>query len=137
MAALFVTAGAPDVALTLVLVEVLTAVVVVWVLRRLPARLPTGDGPRVPWSVLLALACGLAAASATYALTGRRGPSTASSFFLDNAEAATGGTNVVNTILVDFRAMDTLGEAVVLRPAERSVGKECVSQCRSPWSRSP
>ena len=30
------------------------------------------------------------------------------------AEAATGGTNVVNTILVDFRAMDTLGEAVVL-----------------------
>ncbi|WP_224274253.1 hydrogen gas-evolving membrane-bound hydrogenase subunit E [Nocardioides lacusdianchii] len=114
MAALFVTAGAPDVALTLVLVEVLTAVVVVWVLRRLPARLPTGDGPRLPWSVLLALACGLAAASATYALTGRRGPSTASSFFLDNAEAATGGTNVVNTILVDFRAMDTLGEAVVL-----------------------
>src|SRR3546814_19733439 len=42
MAALFVTAGAPDVALTLVLVEVLTAVAVVWVLRRLPARLLIG-----------------------------------------------------------------------------------------------
>src|SRR3546814_12940404 len=78
MAALFVTAGAPDVALTLVLVEVLTAVVVVWVLRRLPARLPPGDGPRVPWSVLLAPACGLAAASAPYALTGRRGSGRAS-----------------------------------------------------------
>jgi len=114
MAALFVAAGAPDVALTLVLVEVLTAVVVVWVLRRLPARLLDADGRRLPWAVLLALACGLAAASATYALTGRRGPSTASGFFLDNAEASTGGTNVVNTILVDFRAMDTLGEAVVL-----------------------
>ncbi|WP_206051482.1 hydrogen gas-evolving membrane-bound hydrogenase subunit E [Nocardioides ferulae] len=114
MAALFVSAGAPDVALTLVLVEVLTAVVVVWVLRRLPTRLPAVERRRLWGAGMLAIACGLAAASATYALTGRRSASVASEYFLDNAEAATGGTNVVNTILVDFRAMDTLGEAVVL-----------------------
>ncbi|UOX99963.1 hydrogen gas-evolving membrane-bound hydrogenase subunit E [Blastococcus sp. PRF04-17] len=110
----FLLAGAPDVALTLLLIEVLTAVVIVLVLGGLPRRLPPLDRRRLLPAASLALGCGLAAAGATFALTGRRDPSAAGEFFLRTAEPATGGTNVVNTILVDFRAMDTLGEAVVL-----------------------
>ena len=37
-----------------------------------------------------------------------------SSYFLQNAKTGGGGTNVVNVILVDFRALDTLGEIFVL-----------------------
>src|SRR5690606_18081932 len=60
---------------------------------------------------------------------------TISRYFLENAYPGGGGTNVVNVILVDFRAFDTLGEITVLaivavtvfsllrrfRPAEESV----------------
>jgi multicomponent Na+:H+ antiporter subunit A len=45
---------------------------------------------------------------------GRRPPSDAARYFLRAAEAEAGGKNVVNTILVDFRALDTLGEITVL-----------------------
>ncbi|WP_409331626.1 hydrogen gas-evolving membrane-bound hydrogenase subunit E [Trujillonella humicola] len=110
----FLLAGAPDVALTLLLVEVLTAVVVVLVLRGRPRRLPAVDRRRLVPTALLAVLSGLAAGGAVVSLTGRRERSSAGDFFLDTAEPATGGTNVVNTILVDFRAMDTLAEAVVL-----------------------
>lgn len=110
-------AGAPDVAMTLLLVEVLTTVVAVLVLRgrgvrlRRPAR-----WRRVPAAVA-AVAAGLSLGAATYVLTGRRAPSPVGGYLLDTAEAATGGTNVVNTILVDFRGMDTFGEAVVVGAA--------------------
>jgi multicomponent Na+:H+ antiporter subunit A len=50
-------------------------------------------------------------------LTGRRERSAVSEYFLAEAEDATGGSNVVNTILVDFRGLDTLGEIVVLAAA--------------------
>jgi len=39
------------------------------------------------------------------------------SYYLDESLDETGGTNVVNTILVDFRALDTLGEITVLAVA--------------------
>ena len=37
-----------------------------------------------------------------------------SSFFVENAYTRGGGTNIVNVILVDFRAFDTFGEITVL-----------------------
>ena len=113
----FLLAGAVDVALTLLLVEVLTAVVAVLVLRRLPLRLGRAGRPRTARAAGLGVAAGVAAAAATLALTGRRELSDAGGYFLTWAEPLTGGTNVVNTILVDFRGMDTLGEAIVLGAA--------------------
>ncbi|MCO7219600.1 hydrogen gas-evolving membrane-bound hydrogenase subunit E [Klenkia sp. PcliD-1-E] len=105
--------GSLDVAITLLLVEVLTAVVLVLVLRGGPRRLPS-PGPRRWPTAVLAVAVGLVAAGATAALTGRRELSAAGTFFLDRAEELTGGTNVVNTVLVDFRGLDTLLESVVV-----------------------
>ena len=113
----FLLAGAADVALTLLLVEVLTAVVAVLVLRHLPLRLGRAGRPRAVLTAGLGIAAGVAAGAATFASTGRRGLSETGAWFLASAEPETGGTNVVNTILVDFRGMDTLGEAIVLGAA--------------------
>lgn len=113
----FFVLGAADVALTQLLVEFLTVVIVVMVLRRLPrwfrprersARLATGTA---------AVVAGVAATVGTLALTGRSELSAAGEYYLREAENETGGTNVVNTILVDFRALDTFGELVVLAVA--------------------
>ena len=116
MAIWFISVGAPDVALTLLLVEVLNAVVAMLVLRRLPTRLPTALRRRggTLATAGLAVAAGLTMGYATAVLTGRAPLSGPGSYFLTQAEAETGGSNVVNTILVEFRALDTLGEAAVL-----------------------
>src|SRR6185312_8168008 len=44
----------------------------------------------------------------------RAPPHRVASFFVENAYTKGGGTNIVNVILVDFRAFDTLGEITVL-----------------------
>ncbi|MEJ5912969.1 DUF4040 family protein [Pseudokineococcus sp. 1T1Z-3] len=110
----FVVLGAMDVALTQLLVEVLTVVVGVLVLRRLPRHFAPAPRHRTVGAAALAVGAGAAATAAVLAMTGRRGLSPAGEFFLARAEEETGGTNVVNTILVDFRALDTFGELTVL-----------------------
>jgi multicomponent K+:H+ antiporter subunit A len=44
----------------------------------------------------------------------RTGYQSSSPFFIENALPGGGGTNIVNVMLVDFRAFDTLGEITVL-----------------------
>jgi multicomponent Na+:H+ antiporter subunit A len=103
--------GAPDVALTLLLVEFLTVVVAAPVLARLPVHRDIG---RATIAAISAVVVGAISGLGVWAFTGRSGPSELSSYFLTQAEDLTGGTNVVNTILVDFRGLDTLGEVTVL-----------------------
>ncbi|HSK27825.1 MAG TPA: hydrogen gas-evolving membrane-bound hydrogenase subunit E [Jiangellales bacterium] len=117
VAATFLSLGAPDLALTQVLVEILTVVVAVLVLRRLPARFRSVPRPRQAAAATLALAAGVVVGAGTYLLTGRRERSEVADYLLREAEEATGGTNVVNTVLVDFRGLDTLGEVAVLAVA--------------------
>ncbi|NYD67963.1 DUF4040 family protein [Agromyces atrinae] len=106
--------GAADVALTQLLVEILTVCVLVLVLRHLPRRFHRDRMSRRVLSATVAVAAGVATTAAVLALTGRRELSSAAGYFLGNAEEETGGANIVNTILVDFRALDTLGELTVL-----------------------
>ncbi|WP_432545761.1 DUF4040 family protein [Kineococcus sp. SYSU DK004] len=110
----FVALGAADVALTQLLVEILTVVAGVLVLRRLPAAFGKVRRARAAGAAVLAVASGAAATVGVLALTGRRELSAAGEWYLREGETETGGTNVVNTILVDFRALDTLGELTVL-----------------------
>lgn len=105
--------GAPDVGLTQLLVETLTVVVIMLVSQRLPLRF-TRRGRRSRSVVALALAAGLSAGAATLVLTGRRDRSPVGLYFFDNSADLTGGTNVVNVLLVEFRALDTAGELAVL-----------------------
>ncbi|NES12807.1 DUF4040 domain-containing protein [Micromonospora sp. PPF5-17] len=111
----FVTVGAPDVAVTLLLVEVLTTIVMMLVLRQRPGEPVRRERARPSGAAaVLAAGVGVIAAAGTAALTGRRELSLPARYYLERAEPVTGGHNIVNVILVDFRALDTLGEAVVL-----------------------
>ena len=110
----FYELGAADVALTQLLVEILTVVVIVLLLNRLPSTFHRTGKRRSTTAAVVAVLAGTSAAVATWALTGRRGLSDAGQYFLAEAKTETGGSNVVNTILVDFRALDTLGELTVL-----------------------
>jgi multicomponent Na+:H+ antiporter subunit A len=116
VAVLFVVQGGPDLALTQFLVETLTLVIFVFVLRRLPAqfsrrRLRLSQGVRV----------GVALAVGAFVTTQARTTRAASQDYLDRAYSEGGGSNVVNVVLVDFRGLDTLGEITVLAVAAMGI----------------
>ncbi|CAN5526607.1 Na+/H+ antiporter subunit A [soil metagenome] len=118
MALLFVIQGAPDLALTQLLIESLAIVIFVLVLRRLPENVE-----RSPWrlgrAARLAVSTGVGVFVFAFALiagAARTAPSI-SGGFLDRALPDGGGRNVVNVILVDFRGLDTMGEITVLAVA--------------------
>ena len=113
--------SAPDLALTQLAVEAVTTVLFLLGLRWLPRRLPLQDrdvAPRRAWrrrrDFALAVLVGVGLATLSYAMLTRAAPQSISPFFLENALPLGGGTNVVNVMLVDFRAFDTLGEITVL-----------------------
>jgi len=115
MALIFVLQGAPDLALTQFAIETLGAVLFVLVLRRLPSRFderPTALGRwlRVSVSVVVGV---FVFAFALIATDVRVAP-TISDEFVERSLPEGGGRNVVNVILVDFRGLDTIGEATVL-----------------------
>lgn len=113
----FFALGAIDVGLTQLLVELLSVVALVLFLRRLPARFHVVRRSRVAVTAAIAVLAGVAATVATLVFTGRRGLSDAGRTFLESAYDDTGGTNIVNTILVDYRALDTFGELTVVAVA--------------------
>ena len=118
----FVWFSAPDLALTQLLVEIVTTVLILLGLRWLPKRIPyaaTSAGalralPRRLGDLAIAVAAGTGLAALAYAVMTRPLPDTISREFVARAWAEGGGTNVVNVILVDFRGFDTLGEITVL-----------------------
>lgn len=110
----FALLGAPDLVLTQLLVETLTVVLVVLVFRRLPRSFHPTSRRRHRAGLALGTSLGLSAVAVTWLLAGRRGLSEVGSYYLESAPEEAGGDNVVNTILVDYRALDTLGEITVL-----------------------
>jgi len=115
MAMLFILQGAPDLALTQVLVETVTLVVFVLVLRRLPTYF--SDRPLTGsrwWRMALGVMVGLVMAGLTLAATGARTADPVSEGFAEPAVEYGGGHNIVNVTLVDIRAWDTMGEISVL-----------------------
>ena len=113
--------SAPDLALTQLAVEVVTVVLFLLGLRWLPRRVEQDDPLtrgrarwRRPRDFVLAVAIGSGLAALSYAMLTRQAPQSISPFFIERALPDGGGTNVVNVMLVDFRAFDTLGEITVL-----------------------
>lgn len=109
-----VALGAPDVALTQLLVESLTIIVIMLVLQKLPRTFKNPRAARGLPAAVIAVGAGLATGLATWGLTGRREKSDVGTYLLENGREITGGDNIVNVILVEFRALDTLGELAVL-----------------------
>lgn len=106
--------GAADVAMTQLLVEILTVCVMVLLLRRLPEKFRSEGAGRPVGALAVAIGAGIATTLGVLALTGNNDMSNVAEYYLREGEATTGGANIVNTILVDFRALDTLGELTVL-----------------------
>ncbi|WP_412058806.1 monovalent cation/H+ antiporter subunit A [Bartonella sp. DGB2] len=120
--ATYIWLSAPDLALTQLLVEIVTTILLLLGLRWLPKRWLMDEPQRRPWSTysrrfydfILALAIGGSLAFLSYAAMTRPPKATISNYFLSHAYEKGGGSNVVNVLLVDFRGFDTLGEGVVL-----------------------
>ena len=119
---IFALHGAPDLALTQFLVETLTLVVFVLMLRKLPAEMLDSNsvGRRGPRAVLAAGVGTVITVVGAYAVNART--TVANSVALPDAAYSRGnGSNVVNVLLVDIRAWDTLGEISVLVVAATGV----------------
>jgi multicomponent Na+:H+ antiporter subunit A len=119
---IFAFHGAPDLALTQFLVETLTLVIFVLVLRTLPAESDRTnvERHRLP-RVALALAVGASVTTvAAFAMAARTGVPIAA-LLPDAAYYRGHGANTVNVLLVDIRAWDTLGEISVLMVAATGV----------------
>jgi len=113
-ALLFARFSAPDLALTQLLVEIATVILVLLAMYFLPEATPAESGAARRWrDAGLALLIGVGVALLCYAMLTQPAASI-SSFFIDQSKPGGGGTNVVNVILVDFRGFDTLGEITVL-----------------------
>ncbi|MFN4102358.1 MAG: hydrogen gas-evolving membrane-bound hydrogenase subunit E, partial [Pararhodobacter sp.] len=103
--------GAPDLAMTQLLVETLTVLVFAFVFAAMPNF---AKEKAVPWTVLLGAGIGAAVTWGILLTSGQTKLPPVSEFFAEESYVSAYGRNVVNVILVDFRALDTLGEVVVL-----------------------
>jgi len=115
LCAVFIILRAPDLALTQLLVDSVTVILFVLVIYFLP-QLKT-EKERISVNIRDLLVSVIAGGFVTVfvlAAYSHRYTTTIAEYFLENSYKLAGGTNVVNVILVDFRAFDTLGEIIVL-----------------------
>ncbi|MCS4492114.1 DUF4040 family protein [Corynebacterium sp. ES2715-CONJ3] len=125
--------GAPDVALTQFLVEALTIVIMMLVIRQQPDKFHPTKKRRQVFGAPIAIAMGIMTFLGSYMLLGRHERSEIGLWYLNEAPGITGGDNVVNTILVEFRALDTLGELSVLGMAAVVIAAVVTSMPRYPF----
>jgi multicomponent Na+:H+ antiporter subunit A len=109
--------GAPDLAMTQVLVDSLTVILFVLVIYHLPrfATLSTAAARRR--DALVAVLSGALITSLILAAGGAAREPRVGEFYVRESVPRGHGRNVVNVILVDFRGLDTLGEITVLSVA--------------------
>ncbi|WP_258803855.1 Na+/H+ antiporter subunit A [Pseudarthrobacter sp. NS4] len=122
IALMFALQGAPDLALTQMLVETIILVAFVLAMRSLPPELRdrTGGKYRVV-RVIIGLAFGTTMVFAAIFAMGARTAMPVSLEFPQLAYEGGGGLNIVNVTLVDIRAWDTFGEITVLALAATGV----------------
>lgn len=134
-ALIFVYYGAPDVAMTQFAIETLTVLIFVLVFYHLPQFSSfTGRWHKLSdW--IVSLAFGAVMASLVMLAVQTDLAPTVSGFFSDNAVPGAKGRNIVNVIIVDFRATDTFGEIVVLGIAGVGVATLLCSRGRGAGSK--
>jgi len=121
VALVYILYGAPDLAMTQFCIETLSIVLFVLVLYRLPRfSLLSRPAGRVR-DLLVALAIGGFMTVLVWLAVSQTLVPHISTYFLEQSLPAGHGRNVVNVILVDFRALDTLGEITVLAVAALGV----------------
>jgi len=121
IALIFLLQGAPDLAITQFIVESLVVVLFVFAFYRLP-RFARISPPSARWQdLILAATVGTMMFLLTLASAGSVVHPPISDYYSDQAWLQAHGRNIVNVILVDFRALDTFGEITVLAAAALGV----------------
>lgn len=119
---IFALWGAPDLAVTQLLVETLTIVIFLIALRAMPKVFaPSSQWTPKTLRALLSVTIGVVIPLFVLATRASRTAESVSGEYSSQSLDEAGGRNVVNVILVDFRGMDTLGEIIVLAVAALGV----------------
>ncbi len=131
IAIFFILAQAPDLALTQLVVETLVLVLFLLVLDQLPVYYGEIRRSRAAIDAVVSAAVGVTVFLTVMLATAAEPTDRIASFFVDHGGVpaehgsvivdAGGGGNLVNVILVDFRAFDTLGEISVIAMAALSI----------------
>jgi multicomponent Na+:H+ antiporter subunit A len=117
VALIYFVFGAPDLAITQFLVETLTVILFVLAFYHLPRFTVLSHPAARMRDVAVALATGGLMTVLILAAAATGAPRAVSAYYAQHSYLLAHGRNVVNVILVDFRALDTLGETVVLAVA--------------------
>ncbi len=122
IALLFVSFGAPDLAITQLLVETLVVILLAVLMVRLPGFGAVASGG--VWTrrrdAVVALALGAVVTAVLLAVVAAPFDRDVTAFFEAASLPEAFGRNIVNVILVDFRALDTFGEVAVVMVAALS-----------------
>jgi multicomponent Na+:H+ antiporter subunit A len=121
IALLYIMFGAPDLAMTQFAIETLTVLLFVLVIYRLPRFGRISSRAVRIRDATIALSAGALMTVLVLVVTANPASTALTSYFADNSVTLAKGRNIVNVILVDFRALDTLGEIVVLAVAAAGV----------------
>ena len=131
-AVLFLLHGAIDLALTQVLIETISLVVFVLVLRRLPQHFTDRPLARTRyWRMLIALSVAVVVGAILTVAAMHRAEAPLTPELVRGAVDFGAGYNVVNVTLVDVRAWDTFGEIAVLLVAATGVASLLFIDSRS------
>ncbi|MEM9157699.1 MAG: hydrogen gas-evolving membrane-bound hydrogenase subunit E [Verrucomicrobiota bacterium] len=114
VAIIFATNGAPDLAITQIIVETLAVGLLLFAALRLPAFRKLSSNRNRILDTILASSCGLVAFYMALKASAIELSPTISNQFVEWSYVLAKGKNVVNVTLVDFRALDTFGEIAVI-----------------------
>ncbi|MEO0692324.1 MAG: hydrogen gas-evolving membrane-bound hydrogenase subunit E, partial [Pseudomonadota bacterium] len=130
VALIFIIFGAPDVAITQLLVETLVVVLFGVAALKLPRLDPSGRKTHRPLDAMLAIGVGVVITAVMLMVTAGPIDRRLTDYFEATSWPEAFGRNIVNVILVDFRALDTFGEIAVVVIA--ALGAYALLKGRSP-----
>jgi len=117
MGIIFILYSAPDLALTTFAIETLTVILFVLVLYKLPKYLKFSKPGSKIRDAIISGSVGIFMMLVVLLVTAGEMQSDLKKYFAEASLPEGKGRNIVNVILVDFRAIDTLGEITVLAVA--------------------
>ncbi|MFP4146179.1 MAG: putative monovalent cation/H+ antiporter subunit A [Halorhodospira sp.] len=114
VALFYILFSAPDLSITQILVETLTVILLVLVLFKLPEFVSFSSPRQRRWDAVVASLVGLLVTTLLLVVIDQQLAEPISGYHLGESVSLGHGHNVVNVILVDYRALDTLGEIFVV-----------------------